>query len=119
MNSREIEKFLLSENNFIGCFAYNNLPHFPKNSQVKVIINTGSVNTEGDHWVAMIITNKECFYFDSFGLPVLNQEIMKWLPKKYKSLIYSNICIQHFKMTGMLQILWAGYVTFASIYLLK
>ena len=96
MNSREIEQILQSEKNFIGCFAYDDLPDFPVMGSVKVIINTGSINTKGDHWIAMIMTSRECLYFDSFGLPILNQEIMKWLEDKYESLIYSNICIQHF-----------------------
>ena len=96
MNSREIEELLKFEKNFIGCFAYDDLPKFPKKYPAKLIINTGSVSTNGDHWIALTMNTKECLYFDSFGLPVINQEIMKWLQGKYESLIYSNICIQHF-----------------------
>ena len=96
MNSREIEELLKFEKNFIGCFAYDDLPKFPKKYPAKLIINTGSVSTNGDHWIALTMNTKECLYFDSFGLPVINQEIMKWLRGKYGSLIYSNICIQHF-----------------------
>ena len=96
MNSREIEQLLKFEKNFIGCFAYDNLPQFPKKYPVKLIVNTGSVTTNGDHWIALTMNSNECLYFDSFGLPVLNHEIMKWLEEKYESLIYSNICIQHF-----------------------
>ena len=96
MNSREIEKILHSEKSFMGCFAFDNLPKFPKLFPAKIIINTGSVNSEGDHWISMIMTSKICLYFDSFGLPVLNQEILNWLERKYNRLTYSDICIQNF-----------------------
>ena len=96
MNSREIEKFLKSEKDFMGCFAYDNLPKFPNEFPAKIVINTGSIKTEGDHWISIIMKSKKCFYFDSFGLPVLNKEILYWLKEKYNTLTYSNICIQNF-----------------------
>ena len=96
MNSREIEQLLNSDKNFMGCFAFDHLPKFPQKFPAKIIINTGSINTEGDHWISMIMTSKKCFYFDSFGLPVLNQDILNWLKEKYNALIYSNICLQNF-----------------------
>lgn len=112
MNSREIEQLLKYDKNFMGCFAYDNLPRFPQKFPAKIIINTGSVKTEGDHWISMIMTLKKCFYFDSFGLPVLNQDILNWLKEKYSGLIYSNICIQNYDsiMCGAFCIAFLEYV---------
>ena len=39
------------------------------------------------------MTMNKCFYFDSFGVSILNKEI-KQFAKEYDEEIYSNICIQ-------------------------
>lgn len=96
MNSREIEKILKSDRNFIGCFAFDDLPDFPKKFPAKIIINTGSIKTKGDHWISMLLTSKECFYFDSFGLPIINHKILEYLRERYTTLAYSDVCIQDF-----------------------
>ena len=47
-----------------------------------------------EHWVALLLQKNRCFYFDSFGLPVLNTNITHFL-RKYKKVTYTDICIQH------------------------
>ena len=56
-------------------------------------INTDPAKAKGDHWVAMRMIKNKCFYFDSFGVPILDKEI-KQFAKEYDEVIYSNICIQ-------------------------
>ena len=83
--SKQIEDYLKKHPNFLGCFPHDKLPPFP--SIGSIIINTDSGS--GEHWVAMILTKKKCFYFDSFGVPVINTNILNYV-KQYKKVTYSN-----------------------------
>lgn len=96
------------DKSFIGCFAFDNLPAFPSKFPAKFVINTGSVKTEGEHWVALLMNSKECLYFDSFGVPIMDLEIMKYIKDKYSSVVFSEVCIQYFKskMCGQFCILF-------------
>ena len=61
----------------MGCYALDNLPQTPPPPQPysrSLIINTSYSNEEGEHWVAVVMKKKACFYFDSFGLPILCSE---------------------------------------------
>lgn len=96
MYKSEIDKYMKKDKQFIGCFAFDSLPNFPLDLPAKLIINTGASTTEGEHWIALLMNQKKCFYFDSFGLPVLNLEILRFLGIHYKKLTYSNKCIQNY-----------------------
>ena len=95
MDSSTINKIMRKDKDFIGCFAFDNLPKIPAKFPAKFIINTGAAKTDGEHWVAVLMNSKECFYFDSFGLPIINVELLEYIKNKYKSVIYSEVCIQH------------------------
>ena len=97
MLSSEIKLRLKHDKSFIGCFPYDQLPTIPEELPAKIIINTGASSTEGEHWVAILLNPKSCFYFDSFGIPVLNSEIRKFLGKKYKKVTFSTLCVQDFR----------------------
>merc|ERR1711915_1012495 len=56
--------------------------------------NTSYSHEKGDHWVALVMNRNHCFYFDSFGLPVLSSEIFDFL-KPYHKVFYSDVCIQN------------------------
>ena len=90
-----IIEYLRSENNFLGCFAYDELPPFPKEFPKTMIINTDKKSGRGIHWLGLVLTKKRSYYFDSFGLPVLNRPILKYLRNYYKQVTYSDMCIQH------------------------
>ena len=90
-----IIEYLRSENNFLGCFAYDELPPFPKEFPKTMIINTDKKSGRGIHWLGLVLTKKRSYYFDSFGLPVLNRTILKYLRNYYKQVTYSDMCIQH------------------------
>ena len=96
MNSKEIESILKNDTSFRGCYSFDNLPKLGKKFPQKIIINTGRRETQGEHWIALLLTSEECFYFDSFGLPIINLEISKFLSSKFRFVTYSEICIQHF-----------------------
>ena len=58
------------------------------------MINTANSKSVGEHWVAMRMTEEKCFYFDSFGLEILDENIKK-IARIYNNVIYSERCIQN------------------------
>ena len=95
-SSIEIENYLKNQKGFLGCFAYNDLPPIPKILPASMIINTHRKNQPGEHWLALVLTKTKCFYFDSFGAPILEETIVIYLQQKYKKVTVNNECIQHF-----------------------
>jgi hypothetical protein len=92
--STNINSLLRDVVEFLGCFALDCLPPFPTEFPKTMIINTDYKSGPGEHWVAVILLKYECIYFDSFGLGVVESEILNYLKCYYKSCIRSNICIQ-------------------------
>ena len=97
MWSTEIENILKTSKNFLGCFPLDELPYFPQRLPASLIINTDTSIGNGRHWIALVLRKDQCFYFDSFGLPILEDHIFKFLESHYTVVTYSNICIQHAK----------------------
>ena len=93
MDSNEIEDILNYDKRFMGCYASNQLPSIQTPFRKSLIINTAPSHTVGEHWVALVMHKKRCFYFDSFGLPVINLDILHFL-RKYKKVTYTDVCIQ-------------------------
>jgi hypothetical protein len=94
MDSDEIEDILSGNKTFLGCYASNQLPSFPSSFPKSLIINTATSEHRGEHWVALVLYKKRCYYFDSFGLPIINENILRFL-NKYKKVTYSDVCIQN------------------------
>ena len=90
----EIERLLHYNYTFIGCYPNDKLPQIEKKSNISLIINTANSKSVGEHWVAMRMTKDKCFYFDSFGMEIINENI-KNFAKIYKKVIYSERCIQN------------------------
>ena len=63
-------------------------------------MNTDSSDKGGDHWLALILNKSSVFYFDSFGIQVLNENIIKYLAQKYDKVVYNNHCIQDYRSTS-------------------
>lgn len=95
MQSTTIENILHSRKDFLGCFPFDKLPPFPTTFPKTVILNTHRSNKPGEHWIGLVLSKKHCFYFDSFGLPIINKTIVEYLNSYYKFVKYSSICIQH------------------------
>ena len=90
----EIERLLDYNYSFIGCYPHDILPHIKRKSNISIIINTANSKLIGEHWVAIKMINDECFYFDSFGVEIVNENIKEFV-KIYKNVIYSTRCIQN------------------------
>lgn len=97
LSSQIIDK-LKNINSFMGCYPKDKLPKkFPKVLPKTIVINTGISSTNGEHWVALLLLKKICFYFDSFGLNILDTDILNFVGKKYKKYSFNQICIQHYE----------------------
>ena len=60
-SSIEIENYLKDQKGFLGCFASDDLPSFPKKLPASLIINTHKKNQPGEHWLAIVLTKQKCF----------------------------------------------------------
>ena len=91
----QIDDFLRKDDNYLGTFPLDRLPELPNQFPKSIIINTHQSNKPGDHWIAIILTEKHAFYFDSFGLGIVDQQIQHFLLPRYSNIIFNSLCIQH------------------------
>ena len=59
-----------------------------------MIINTQPSGHPGEHWVALVITETKCYYFDSFAVPIIPANIRMYLQPYYENITYLDIQIQ-------------------------
>lgn len=85
----EIEKYLQNYDHFLGCFSKSNLPSFPTKFPSTIIINDNK-----EHWVSVVLFENKCFYFDSFGVETVDEEIIKFLKFKYSEIFANKQVIQ-------------------------
>ena len=118
MWSTEIENILQTSKNFLGCFAMDELPHFPWRLPASLIVNTDISTGTGVHWIALVMEGNECFYFDSFGLPILEENLIDYLDPHYNVVTYSDVCVQHIDSNkcGEFCILFIKFVNSKSTY---
>lgn len=82
-------------NRFKGVFAANKLPSYSleKKKTFSYIANTDNYGESGEHWVGFYFPLKgKPEYFDSYGLPPLNDEFFVFMGKN--SYLYNNITLQ-------------------------
>ena len=79
MNNYEIENILIYNKNFLGCYASDQIDILPKTLPKSLIINTANSGSDGEHWVALVLQENRCFYFDYFGLPIISTNILHFL----------------------------------------
>ena len=97
MDTLEIEKTLQSIDWFRGVFACNMLPKgIVYNRPAGYVVNTDPSTLPGEHWVAIYLPlHGPGEYFDSFGQPPINREIVNFLDKNSPSgWIYNTVQIQ-------------------------
>lgn len=95
-SSSEIEAYFAKNTAFMGCYSIDNLPLRVKQFPTSLIINTDPTTEPGDHWVAVYMTKTKCFYFDSFGLGIIDKSIIDFLKQFYKKVTINDECIQHY-----------------------
>lgn len=98
MNSISIQEFVKPFQRggiFKGVFACDRLPDAIVLPAV-LIINLSPSTQPGSHWVSLHIDSKgHAFYFDSFGMPPANLDILRFIRLHSKSLIFSKKQLQH------------------------
>ena len=93
LTTTQICNFLKHNTEFIGCFPSDMIPK-DISRPCSIIVNTGNSSSPGEHWIALYLTWNNVFYFDSFGLPILEMDIINYLKPYYDHAIYSKKCIQ-------------------------
>ena len=88
-----IEYVLQNVKHFLGCFPSDSLPPFPTTFPKSMIINTQASTQTGEHWVALVLTETQCHYFDSFAQPI-QPNIRLYLQPYYDSICRSRTQIQ-------------------------
>lgn len=87
-----IEYLLKCETSFLGCFHIENLPPRPKKLPASLVIYSE------EHWLGLKLVNKTlCLYFDSFGKPIIDAELINYLLPNYRNVMYNSVQIQHDK----------------------
>ena len=98
MNTSEITNILLRHYPEFGGVYPANHYHLIKNNSI-AILNTDESNRGGRHWVAVIVNNQTCEFFDSLGVPPENYHSYwhKFLIKKSGKYVYNDSALQNLK----------------------
>ena len=95
LSTSDINSILSEYDIYSGTYASDTFKSVKKENNQAFVINTADSASPGDHWIALIKTDAECFFFDSFGLPIYTQPILSVLKQQnilnYK---YNSIQIQ-------------------------
>jgi len=71
--------------------------YLPKRKPANVkayIINTHDSDQPGEHWVAIFFKNNSAIYFDSYGLPPLDEHILPFLQNNTREYTVNDIRLQ-------------------------
>ena len=99
MHTRELQ-YILDHGTWIKNLharvcAKNQLPKQKPACVQAYFVNTDSSYRSGEHWVAVIFNrNGDSTYFDSYGLPPLNTEIMSFIHNNSSRWTYSKQVIR-------------------------
>ena len=67
LSTRDIDDMLKGVKIFKGTYPSDFIPLTSTKHTQAYIINTDRDSSPGSHWVGLIISNDNCYYFDSFG----------------------------------------------------
>lgn len=85
------------KNVFGGVYASDSLPSQIKHSTA-FIINLDPSHLRGSHWIGIFFAEKSkkktAYYFDSYGLPPSDENILRFLKQNSSNLFYNRICFQ-------------------------
>lgn len=104
MNTVTVCRFACSDpvihRGFGGVYASDCLPS-GKSHYSSFIVNLDPHMLAGSHWVAIYFyNNKKACYFDSYGLPPSNKNILRFLKRNTHVIFYNKVCFQEkFTMT--------------------
>ena len=94
LSTADIVQFLRRHPTFRGCFPLDRIPPLT-HTPCSMVVNTDKSGGKGEHWVAVYMGDDCCCYFDSLGLPLLEEELHQFLGRYYKTATYNKTPIQH------------------------
>ena len=80
-------------NRFLGIYAADKLKKVQVKNEHCCIVNTAPSTQKGEHWICIYISKNQMEYFDSSGRRPRG-EILKWLNRKKKKIVYNTKCVQ-------------------------
>jgi hypothetical protein len=94
LSNVQIDNYYKNDKNYIGCMSKDKLPTKLKNNQFAIINMADDALKEGTHWTCVKVVDKNCIYFDSFGIvPPIDMETCL---KNSKLPVYMNtLPLQH------------------------
>jgi hypothetical protein len=98
MNSLQIKNYMQHQNKkniFKGVFPSDGLPN-SFSLPAGFIVNLSPSNAPGSHWISIFINEeKDCEYFDSFGIEPKEVEILRFMHKNSNTVKFINTQLQH------------------------
>ena len=97
MNTIELDNIgrILLPQHFLGVFALDTIPHYLPNP-CGFIVNTQSIHLPGQHWLSIVINQRNCYIFDSLGYPPPLNLIHFLRTRLYNfNFHYNSIQLQH------------------------
>ena len=79
--------------NAVVC-AKNMLPHTRPSDVHAYIVNTDNASQPGEHWVAIFFQRNSVYYFDSYGLPPLEDYIRPFIQRNSRSYKHNPVQLQ-------------------------
>ena len=90
--SRLCKLCLTNPPEIMACDNFYSKSYLPENSTY--VVNTQKSNLPGSHWISILVKKNSILYFDSTGLPVINEYILKRLKLCNLPIIHSEASIQ-------------------------
>lgn len=83
------------KNVFGGVYASDLLPPRIKHLSA-FIVNLDEHHLPGTHWIGIFFekNTKKAYYFDSYGLPPSDSNILKFLKNNSDDVVYNRVCFQ-------------------------
>ena len=129
LTTTDINTMLKSYDIFVGAFPSDQIRIQQTSSPQAFIVNTEPRTSAGEHWTALIVSDKQCLFFDSLGHEMYNVLILNALKNagitKYK---YNSCQIQsilshncgYFCIAFVLSFIYGhSYPTFMSNFVTK
>lgn len=77
----------------VGVYSAENLPS-KINRPAAIIVHSENSNKNIGHWLAIYLTKKSAFYFDSYGLPPFVDNHINFMHRNARKVYYNKKCYQ-------------------------
>ena len=92
LTTHDLDSMLKYFDMFIGTFPSDKVIIQDTGYPQAFIINTEPDHLDGEHWTALIVLHKKCFFFDPLGYQILNVRLLESLKSKGITKYKYNSC---------------------------